>query len=210
MKAMVYREFGPPELRNSENEEIAMKVVVLHGSSRKGGDSDTLAECFLRGLREAGQPEVVHFYAIDMNIAHCRGCGGCNADGACVIEDDMKLVYPAFCDADVVILAAPMFWGYMTSQLKTLFDRLEAIVSDRCFGGKDFVLFVTYRHYYGSIVEWLDRVSKGFGSRLHALTCRTYDPETQTDMPVTSFPDKLEEATHLGRQVAALRSSSSG
>lgn len=189
-----------------------MKTVVLHGSARTGGDTDTLADRFLQGLCAGKEHETTHFRAIDMTIAHCRACmkcGGEDSAGRCVIDDDMQAVYPAFSEADVVVMATPMFWGYMTSQLKTLFDRLEAIVSPEHFGGKDFVLLVGYRHYYGSMVEWLERITAGFGSRAHSLLCQTYDPKTAEDVPITRQPDRLRQATELGRAVAALRSSPS-
>ena len=182
-----------------------MKVIVLHGSARKGGDTDTLAEHFLRGLGGEEAHEVTHFRPIEMDIAHCRGadCMGCAAGGGCVIQDDMQAVYPVFRDADVVVMASPMFWGYMTSQLKTLFDRFEAVVSPTYFGNKDFVLLVGYRHYYGSMVEWLERITKGFGSRSHAVLAQTFDPKTGKDVPVREMPQKLEEAFELGRSLAA-------
>lgn len=189
-----------------------MRVLVLHGSARKGGDTDTLAERFLAGMAEEGRHEVRDFYAIDMNIAHCRGaaCMGCGGDGGsagCVVQDDMQAVYPALREADVVVLATPMFWGYMTSQLKTLLDRLEAAVSPAYFGGKDFVLLIGYRHYYGSMVEWLNRITRAFGSRCHSMACQTYDPETDRDIPIAESPKCLEEAFALGRQIAASCSS---
>jgi multimeric flavodoxin WrbA len=180
-----------------------MNVVVLHGSAHTGGDTDTLVDHFLNGLNAVGKHEITHFRPIDMEIAHCRACLSCASGNGCVIKDDMQDVYPAFSAADIVVVAAPMFWGYMTSQLKTLFDRLEAIASPAHFGDKDFVLFVTYRHYYGSMVEWLERITSGFGSRCHALTCQTYDPETDEDMPIARFPDKLDEAFRLGKRVGA-------
>jgi multimeric flavodoxin WrbA len=98
-----------------------------------------------------------------------------------------------------------MFWGYMTSQLKTLFDRLEAIVSPKHFGNKDFVLFVTYRHYYGSMVEWLGRITRGYGSTMRVLTCQTYDPATDRDVAIAELPDYLPSAYRLGQEVAAQR-----
>jgi len=178
-----------------------MKVVVLHGSARKGGDTDTLAERFLLGLSESGPHEVTHFRPIDMRIEHCRACMRCAAGKGCVIEDDMQAVYPVFCEADVVVVATPMFWGYMTSQLKTLLDRLEAIVSKRCFGGKDFVLLIGYRHYFGSMVEWLDRIADYAGSRAHAICAQTFDSETGTDVRVAELPDVLAEAEQLGQEL---------
>ena len=130
---------------------------------------------------------------------------GCAAGNGCVVQDDMQRVYPALLEADVVVMAAPMFWGYMTSQLKTLFDRLEAVVSSKYFGGKDFVLLIGYRHYYGSMVEWLERITKGFGSRAHAVLAQTYDPESDRDIPSQEIPEKLREASSLGETIAKLR-----
>ncbi len=178
-----------------------MNVVVLHGSAHVGGDTDTLIDAFLEGLGSDSAHHTVHFRPIDMNIAHCRACGKCLGGGGCVIDDDMQQVYPAFSEADVVVLGAPMFWGYMTSQLKTLFDRLEAIVSREHFGGKDFVLFVTYRSYYGSMVEWLQRITSWCGSRCHALACQTFDAETGRDVPIGDLPGDLQRAQEIGLEI---------
>lgn len=180
-----------------------MKVLVLHGSARRGRDTDTLAEAFVEGMSESGEHDVTHFIPIDMNIAHCRACGGCISDQRCVIDDDMQAVYPALLEADVVVLATPMFWGYMTSQLKTLFDRLEAVVSEKYLGNKDFVLLIGYRGYYGSMVEWLKRITGFVNSRSHALTYQTFNPETGVDIPIQETPERLEEVRQLGREIAA-------
>ena len=179
-----------------------MNIVVFHGSARRNGDTDTMAEHFLRGMNEHSSHDASHFYPIDMNIAHCRACMQCMSGNGCVIQDDMQAVYPVFRDANVVVLATPMFWGYMTSQLKTLFDRLEAVVSERYFGNKDFVLLIGYRHYYGSMIEWLERITAGFGSQCHAIACQTFDTATGTDRPIRQMPEKLDEAYQLGRRIA--------
>ena len=178
-----------------------MNVIVLHGSAHRGGDTDTLADRFLEGLADSGPHVVTHFVSIDMDIAHCRACLQCAGGDGCVIDDDMRDVYPAFTAADVVVLATPMFWGYMTSQLKTLFDRLEAIVCDESFGGKEFVLLGGYRQYYGSMIAWLDRIATLCGSRSHAVMCQTYDPHAGRDIPIRNLPDKLAEAFDLGRRI---------
>jgi len=179
-----------------------MNVIVLHGSARKGGDTDTLAEHFLRGMGGEEEHAVTHFHPIDMRIEHCLACLKCSTGKGCVIEDDMQQIYPAFREADVVVMATPMFWGYMTSQLKTLFDRFEAVCSPTYFGNKDFVLLIGYRHYYGSMVEWLNRITKGFGSQSHAVLAQTFDPEAGRDIPIVEIPERLEEAFNLGARVA--------
>ena len=179
-----------------------MKVMVLHGSARRNGNTDTLAKCFLQGLEAVGTHDIRHIYAIDLHIEHCRACMQCADGRGCVIDDDMQAVYPAFRDADIVVLATPMFWGYMTSQLKTLFDRLEAIVSSDAFGNKDFVLLIGYRHYYGSMIEWLERITRFAGSRCHSIACQTYDPTTNKDVPIRQMPGQLAKARELGELIA--------
>ena len=181
----------------------AMNVLVLHGSARRGRDTDRLATAFLEGMESSGTHQVTHFFPIDMEIAHCRACEQCAGGNLCVIQDDMQEVYPALRQADVVVLATPMFWGYMTSQLKTLFDRLEAVVSRDYLGNKDFVLLIGYRGYYGSMVEWLERITGFVNSRSHAILCQTYNPETGTDIPIQETPEQLDKARRLGLRIAS-------
>lgn len=189
-------------MAGGKNPPVLAGTLVLHGSARIGGTTDALASCFLEGLG-AKESDVSHFRPSAMNIAHCRACMKCSDGGGCVINDDMRDVYPALGRSRIVVVATPMFWGYMTSQLKTLFDRLEAVVSPRYFGGRDFVLLIAYHQYYGSMVEWMTRITKGFDSTLHWMEARTLDPATGGDIPLSSLADKMDEARALGRAVRA-------
>jgi len=175
-----------------------MRVVVLHGSPRRGGNSDTLVEHFLRGLTESGVHGVTHFYLNDMEIRPCQGCLGCNVPPyECVIDDDMAGVYGAYREADLVVWASPMYWGYLTAQLKVVQDRMEALAV-RGFGGKVFAVILSYNHHCESAVAMFERICPFFDVELHTLVCRTYDPETGREIPVEMLPGKLEEAYRLG------------
>jgi len=91
-----------------------MRAIVLHGSPRRGGNSDTLAHHFIEGLKTTGDIEVFDFILNDMNIRPCQGCEFCatSEGNRCKIEDDMQQIYDVFADADVVVWATPMYWGY--------------------------------------------------------------------------------------------------
>lgn len=106
-----------------------MNVVVLHGSPRKGMNSDTLADQFLSGLHEQGEHKVTHFYTNEMEIKPCQGCLHCatSPGHACAIDDDMTEIYAAYKGSDLVVWATPMYWGYMTAQMKAVLDRMEAL-----------------------------------------------------------------------------------
>lgn len=179
-----------------------MRVVVLHGSPHRNGNSDTLAESLLDGLRTIGTPlDVEHFYTNDMSIRACQGCERCavRLPGYCAINDDMQQIYQAFIEADVVVFATPMYWGYMTAQLKAVMDRMEAITD--YFRGKTFVVLITYRHHAQSTVAFFERVCPYFGVTLRVITCRTTDAD-DNDIPISRCPDSLREAFDLGASLA--------
>jgi multimeric flavodoxin WrbA len=182
----------------------SLKTIVLHGSPRKSGNSDTLAEYFLKGLGEAGDHQVEHFYTNEMNIRPCQGCLTCETavGHRCAIVDDMESIYSAFTDADIVVWATPMYWGYMTAQLKTALDRMESLVMRDGFRGKTFVVLITYHYHCESTVAFFERVCPFFGVRLHVITCRTLDADTNRDIPISSLPEKLEQAYELGKALS--------
>ena len=103
-----------------------MKVLGIMGSPRIGGNTDLLLDEALRGAASQGA-EVEKLIVDKLKIAPCREYGGCLKDGNCVIRDDMDEIYPKLLGADVVIVASPIFFYGLTSQLKALIDRCQAL-----------------------------------------------------------------------------------
>ena len=101
-------------------------VLGIYGSPRKGGNSDVLLDTALKGAKENGA-DVVKVYARDLEISGCRGCDGCAKTGSCVIHDDMELVYGLIDKADAIILSSPIYFYGLTSQMKALIDRGQAL-----------------------------------------------------------------------------------
>jgi multimeric flavodoxin WrbA/protein-tyrosine-phosphatase len=64
-----------------------------------------------------------------MNISPCLECGTCDNEGFCPVDDDMQLVYPLLRQAEVVVMATPVFFYGPTAQLKALIDRSQALWS---------------------------------------------------------------------------------
>jgi multimeric flavodoxin WrbA len=102
-----------------------MKVVGISGSPRRGGNTETLLREVLRGAEEAGA-ETRHFILSKMNIAPCRHCDGCLAEGECVVKDDMWLIYPEIESLDAIVLASPIHFYGVTAQAKAMIDRCQA------------------------------------------------------------------------------------
>ncbi len=107
-----------------------MKILGIYGSPRKGGNTDILLDKVLEGAR-AADVQIISIYARDLKIAGCRACGACDKTGKCIIMDDMQTVYPLLQDADVIFLASPIFFYGMSSQVKAIIDRCQAMWAKR-------------------------------------------------------------------------------
>jgi len=91
-----------------------------------GGNTDLLLNEALAGARER-QAETERIVVDRLKIAPCREYYGCFKDGNCVIRDDMDDIYTKLLEADGIILASPMFFYGLTSQVKALIDRSQAL-----------------------------------------------------------------------------------
>lgn len=107
---------------------MAKKIIILNGSPRANGNTSALTAQFMKGAEEAGN-EVIEFQLSKMKIGGCLGCwhGGKDADHPCVQRDDMEKIYPVYREADVVVLASPLYYWFISGHLKNAFDRLFAI-----------------------------------------------------------------------------------
>lgn len=103
-------------------------ILVLTGSPRSGGNSDQLADAFIRGARQAGHT-VVKFATAHKNIKGCRDCKTCFSTGqACSFVDDFNELAPLIEQADMLVLATPLYWFSFPAQLKAAIDKMFAFL----------------------------------------------------------------------------------
>ena len=103
-----------------------VKILGLFGSPRRGGNTELLLEEALKGAEKEGA-RVERLYLSDFTITPCKECHGCDDTGNCIILDDMEKIYPKLLEADVVILASPIFFYGVTAWAKALIDRSQAL-----------------------------------------------------------------------------------
>ncbi|MFC1981040.1 flavodoxin family protein [Chloroflexota bacterium] len=106
--------------------EAGLKVLGIMGSPRIKGNTDLLLDEALKGA-QSQQAEVEKIVVDKLKIAPCREYYGCLKDGNCVIRDDMDEIYPKITDADIIIVASPMFFYGPSAQIKALIDRCQAL-----------------------------------------------------------------------------------
>jgi arsenate reductase len=107
-----------------------MFVLGLQGSPRKKGNTNYLLKAFMNEAEKSGARTHVIEVA-KKNIVPCIGCGSCEKKGRCITQDDdMTLeIYPLLREADVIVLASPIYFYNVTAQLKALIDRSQTLWS---------------------------------------------------------------------------------
>ena len=110
-------------------------VLIISSSQRRHGNSDLLCDMFAKGAEESGN-NVKKIFLKDKEINYCTGCGVCNTTHNCVIKDDMAEILDKMVNADVIVLATPVYFYSMAAQMKTLIDRTVpryTEISDKVF-----------------------------------------------------------------------------
>jgi multimeric flavodoxin WrbA len=105
---------------------MAMKVVALMGSPRKGGNTDTLTDEFIAGAESEGA-ECDKIYLDDLSIRPIAAVGD-DWDMRVDLraDDDARRVLEQVASADIVVFATPVYWQGVTGQMKCLVDRFSA------------------------------------------------------------------------------------
>jgi len=100
-----------------------MNIVAVLGSPRLKGNSSFIAGRFLRTAKALGAAT----RTFELNKLSYRGCQACEAckkkAGMCSLEDGLKPALEAVREADVLLLASPIYYGDLSSQLKGFIDR---------------------------------------------------------------------------------------
>lgn len=121
-----------------------MKVFGINGSPRMGGNTDILLEKALLGARD-NNIETGKIILDDLKISTCseEEYENVNKDGFSVIDDDMRIVFQKIAEADVLILASPIFFGSLSGQMKTMIDRFQCVWLSKVFTKRKIGAFIS-------------------------------------------------------------------
>lgn len=100
-----------------------MKVLILNGSPRKGGNTTVAVNEMEQVFRDDGvEVETVQVGAMD--IRGCIACGSCAKTGKCAIDDVVNTLAPKFEQADGLVVASPVYYASANATLIACLDRL--------------------------------------------------------------------------------------
>jgi multimeric flavodoxin WrbA len=186
-----------------------MKIVSLLGSPRCGGNSTAIAGRLLETAAGLG----AETRAFELNRLNYRGCQGCYACKKtvdhCILQDELTGVLDAVREADVVVLASPVYYGDISGQLKCFIDRtFSYLVPDyvtnpnpsRLPPGKRLVIILTQGNpdpeLFADVYPRYDKFLKWYGfAESHLIRACGIGPATIDRVPECS----LEEAEECAR-----------
>jgi multimeric flavodoxin WrbA len=106
-----------------------MNILILSGSPRKGGNTEMLVDAFARGASQHHHVEIV--YVRDVKVSPCLGCNACfKTNGICAQKDDMSAIYEKMSQADMLVIASPVYFYGISAQLKAIIDRFHNPIRD--------------------------------------------------------------------------------
>ena len=105
-----------------------MNILVLNGSPRPNGNTAAMVAAFVEGAGENGH-NITVVPVCQKKIAGCLACEYCHTkgEGKCVQKDDMQEVYSVLTEAEMIVLASPIYYHSVTGQLQCAINRIYAL-----------------------------------------------------------------------------------
>ncbi|GAM10494.1 iron-sulfur flavoprotein [Geobacter sp. OR-1] len=132
-----------------------MKIACLLGSPRKGSCSSAIAGQLVHAAVGLGATAET-FTLNDLSYRGCQGCYACKKSlDHCILNDDLTGVLEAVQEADILVMASPVYYGDITAQMKGFFDRTFSYLKpdyltnaspSRLAPGKKMVMIQTQGH----------------------------------------------------------------
>jgi NAD(P)H-dependent FMN reductase len=187
----------------------APQVLIVLGSPRRQGNSTLLAKRIAAGATAAGaRVETVRLY--DLAIRPCTACEACRGSSAddCVLDDDLRTLYPALRACDALVIASPIYWFGVSGPTKTFIDRWYGLGGPQGYPdlkGKRLGVALAYADP--------DPFVSGAGNALRMVqdACRYVDATlvgavygtAEEAGAIQANEALLQQATDLGRQLVA-------
>lgn len=180
------------------------KLVAIMGSPHRNGNCSACVDAILEGAKQAGI-ESKKLILKDYDIGYCIGCRRCVETAKCVLQDDMDEVLGMVKDADIVLIATPIYICQVNALTKNFLDRMLPLTDSHHkprFGRKKLIMVYTY----GAPIPFLFRQY----IRLCGKSLKAMGLEIQKNLVISGCmeldsmkrnPNKIEKLVRFGRNL---------
>ncbi len=106
-----------------------MQVVIVNGSYHRDGMTSVLVKSFAEGVRSRSpDAKIKEIFLMSKDFAYCTGCNHCQKDkdpemGKCIHKDFVQKACRELVDADIAVLASPVYEYAVTAVMKKFLER---------------------------------------------------------------------------------------
>ncbi len=115
------------------------KLVGISSSPVKKGNTESFVSHMMETARDEGCDTEL-FCLSKMEIkecVHCNACIGKQKNGRyCMLDDDAQFIFEKIEQADILLLASPVYHMRMNARMASLTDRLRVFIFGNISGGK--------------------------------------------------------------------------
>ncbi len=154
------------------NPKEEKNVLIISASPRRGGNTDLLADAFVKGATEAGgKVEKIFLPDLDLKFLSEEGA---NSPKEVARTGDTWMCVEKFLNADVVCLASPTYYMNVSDRMKTFIDATFLAYGDERMGGKEYYYITACADATDETAEWCFNGFRGFVMCLPSATERGY------------------------------------
>lgn len=172
-----------------------MKILVLNGSPRLKGNTAAMVEAFVDGSKQNNH-DITVVPVCSKKISGCKACEYCHTkgEGKCIQQDDMQEIYPILEEAEMIVLASPVYYHSLTGQLQCAINRIYALDKPKHLkkaalilsSGSDNVYGGAIYEYQNSFLDYLKLEDMGIFT--------AFDKQNQSE-------EKLNELRQFGKNL---------
>ena len=118
---------------------MTINILGISGSPVKKGNVETYLDAMLEGIEsEDINHELVHLSKLEIkDCLHCNFCISKQKNGRyCSIKDDAQAVFEKIEDADIIVLASPVYIMRTSARMAALLDRMRVFIFGNIAGGR--------------------------------------------------------------------------
>ena len=179
-----------------------MKVLLVNGSPRAAGCTNTALEEVAKTLGEAGI-ETEIFWLGAKPVQDCVACGKCRKLKKCVFDDVVNTLIEKAKTADGFVFGSPVYYAHPSGRVQSALDR-AFYAGKYAFAGKPGTAVVSARR--GGTAASFDVINKYFGISSMPVVSSTYWNMVYGNTPdeVRRDEEGMQTMRNLGRNMAYL------
>ncbi|MFH1614263.1 MAG: flavodoxin family protein [Planctomycetota bacterium] len=187
------------------------KILILCGSPRKNGNTNTLVKWVKAAAVNVGaEVECIDVVRLKYKTHGCTACMACQKSDKfeCVLEDDASPILRRIPEYDTLVIATPVYCYGPTAQLKVFTDRMQCLIKfnpetnefRHNLAGKTMALIATAGGDYDENLKLLEMLFSTFANSLGMKFESLLEPFAPHD------PQQMQKRTELREKAAAFGS----